>query len=454
MTGDALDALRRYGADAVSFQALESAMRWWRDEPPPQGTGAAIAFADNGGAWVTAGSPLVEPHLRAEAARRFSAAARRAHRRAAFACVEDVAPFDGFRRLPLGLQSILLPERWDATLRAKPRLREQLRRARAKAVTVRRVDAHELADGTPLRQRVEELRRQWLGSRRMEPMGFLVAVEPFHAPDEHLYLVAERHGIVIQFLSAVPIYTRGGWLMEDMLRAPGAPNGATELLIDRLMREAGDARLITPGLTPLAGRMPWWLAFARASMRPLYDFGGLERFRSRLSPARWDPVWLVWDRGPAPLALLDMLTAFADGQLIPFAWRSIVRHPSGPPWALALPLVPWTMLLALLTAIGRASLLGFSQAALAAWTLFDAALAWLLFRAASRPTPRRLVMAAAWAAIDAVLSLQHLVSVGVGAQDVSVFLRLVATTAPVAGCSALLWALRQARARARAAGAR
>lgn len=445
----AIDLLERYGADAVSFQALESGIAWWHDAPPPLGTGAAIGYADTGHAWVAAGTPLVASDNRGRAAERFAAAARAARRRAAFVCVEDLAPFDNFHHLLIGRQSALLPHAWPATLAAKPRLREQLRRARAKQVTIRRLHAADVAEGSAMRQDIERLRDTWLQSRRMEPMGFLVSVEPFHRPDQHIYLVAERHGRVVQFLSAVPIYADGGWLMEDVLRSGDAPNGTTELLIDRLMREAGDAARITPGLTPLSGTLPWWLRVARTVMRPLYDFAGLERFRSRLAPARWDPIWLVWDRGPAPLALVDMLTAFADGALVRFGTRSLVHHPSGPPWVLALPLLPWTLLLAGLALLGHADILGFSTPALAGWVAFDAVLAWLLFRAAIRPRPWPLGLAVLWAGLDALLSLQHLVRVGLGAGPIADVLRLIATLAPMAGCSALLWAWQQAIRRSR-----
>lgn len=439
------DLLGRYGTDAVSFQVLESGIRWWHDAPPPAGTGAAVGYADTGRAWIAVGTPLAPAAARAPAARRFAAAARAAGRRAAFACVEDLGPFAGFSHLLIGLQSALLPGQWAATLAAKPRLREQLRRARAKGVRVRRAAAAEVADGTPLRRDIEALGAAWLASRRMEPMGFLVAVEPFHRPDDHIYLIAEQDGRVVQVLSAVPIYAERGWLVEDMLRAGDTPNGTTELLIDRLMREAPDAARITPGLTPLTGPLPWWLRAARVVMRPLYDFAGLHRFRSRLAPARWDPVWLVWDRGPAALALLDLLTAFADGALVRFGVRSIVQHPSGPPWALALPLVPWTLLLAVLALTGAAGVLGFGTTTLLLWVLFDAVLAWLLIRASLRPRRGRLGAAVAWAGIDAALSLQHLARVGLGAGPAGDLLRLVATLAPVAGCSALIWAFYRAR---------
>lgn len=437
-----LDALKAFGTDAVSFQAVKAGARWWRDAPPPEGTGAAIAYVSCGQSWIAIGSPLADAASKSAAVRRFAVAARANRRRVVFFGVEDLQPFDGYRSLLVGLQSVLKASEWHATLRQRPRLREQLRRARAKGVTVRSVDAAALADGMPLRASVERLRREWLGSRAMEPMAFLVSVEPFHVPAEHLYFIAERHGTAVQFLSAVPIYARSGWLMEDMLRGANAPNGATELVIDALMRRLeGDSLWLTPGLTPLAGPIPWWLRMTRFIARPLYDFSGLWRFRSRLRPSRWQPIWIAWDRGPAIGVILDVLGAFAGGQTIRFACRSLVRHPNGPPWTVALPLVPWTVLLGVLSSTGRADVLGFSTAALTAWTVFDAVLAWLLFAVARKPRRRGLAMMAVAAGFDAIVSVRHLAVAGFGSTVASGALRAIATAGPIIGTIALGWAL-------------
>jgi len=56
----ALAALDRFGADAVSFQGLESALTWWHDAPAPYGTGAALAYLDTGRSWIAAGRPLAD----------------------------------------------------------------------------------------------------------------------------------------------------------------------------------------------------------------------------------------------------------------------------------------------------------------------------------------------------------------------------------------------------------
>jgi hypothetical protein len=70
---------------------------------------------------------------------------------------------------------------------------------------------------------------------------------------EHRYFVAEWPGQVA-FLSAVLVYARQGWLIEDGLRRRHAPNGTTEVLIDAMMRDVADSEFVTLGLAPLSSR--------------------------------------------------------------------------------------------------------------------------------------------------------------------------------------------------------
>jgi hypothetical protein len=282
----------------------------------------------------------------------------------------------------------------------------------------------------------------------MEPLDFLVAVQPFYAADEHRYFVAERHGTPVQFLSSVPIYARSGWMMEDMLRGTRAPNGTTELLIDAMMRSLRrEQDWLTPGLTPLTGPLPWWLRLVRFSSVALYDFSGLRRFRSRLRPAAWDEVSLVWDRGPALVVLADVLRAFAGGRLVRFASRSLFWHANGPPWVMAVPLVVWTCWLAGLALFGYAGLLGYTGGTLAAWVAFDLAIAWLLFTVARRPRRRSLLAVAALIMGDAVLSTRHIMTVGIGSGALTALCRLIATGGPIMGTAALAWAASRTRER-------
>ncbi|MGH7438420.1 MAG: phosphatidylglycerol lysyltransferase domain-containing protein, partial [Polyangiaceae bacterium] len=259
-------------------------------------------------------------------------------------------------------------------------------------------------------------------------------------PEEHRYFIAEQAGTLVAFLSAVPVYARGGWLVEDVPRATQAPNGTTETLICALMEEVADSAQLTLGLTPLAGPVAPPLRLIRWLSRPLFDFAGLQAFRQRLRASASEPVWLVFPRTQtAHVSIIDSLRAFADGSLLRFALASLLRHPSGLPWALALPLPLWTAALAWLAATHRASLLGFPRRELLLWVAFDALLLVPLVRAAMRPRRRRLLFATGLAGLDALLSISHVLFVGLGGSAVQEALRGLGTGAPVVGAALLAW---------------
>src|SRR6185369_9665313 len=95
--------------------------------------------------------------------------------------------------LKLGEQPTWDPTTWEATVASTRSLREQLRRARAKGVTVRALGGAELEDTTsPLRREIEGIVRQWLATRAIAPMGFLVDLQPFVFAREKRFFVAEQ----------------------------------------------------------------------------------------------------------------------------------------------------------------------------------------------------------------------------------------------------------------------
>lgn len=450
--------IRAHGRDAVAFQGLEPGLQPWFDAGAAGATDtaaadaaprrAAVAYCDTGSAWVAAGGPLAAVEERAAVASRFCAAAAAAKRRACFFCVDDEPEWPGFSRVLLGEQPAWQPEQWQEEVRRHRKLREQLRRARAKGVRVRRVAVEDLADGAPLRRTVEAMASAWLGSRSMEPMGFLVTLAPFVAAAEHRYYLAEQAGRAIAFLSLVPVPARRGWLLEDLLRVGRVPNGTSELLVDCAMSElaADGADYATTGLAPLSGEVPRWMRAVGDLARPLYDFRGLRRFKQRLHPPRWERVWMCYPRGGSPLRhLLDALRAFAPGGLLRFAASTALRRPGALAWMLGVPLAPWALLLAALAVSGHAALLGFATSALASWAIFDGILAFGLWRASRAPSSQLLGWLALAAAVDALLSTIHLGQVGLGS-GLPLVLRLLATVAPLVGAPALWWARQRARA--------
>jgi phosphatidylglycerol lysyltransferase len=401
--GHMLALIRRHGRNATSFQVMEPGLRYWFDGPAGDAPEAGVAYAETAGAWVAAGAPVAAPDQVWPVGERFAAAARAAGRRAVFVCVERWAcGLPWLSTLPIGAQPVWQPARWREELAASRGLREQLRRARAKGVTVRRVPAEEMADAAaPVRRASEELTCRWLASRSMAPLGFLVELHPFEFPAERRYLVAERDGRMVGFLAAVPVYHRDGWLLEDFLRSPDAPNGTMELLFSETLvalAEEGTAH-VTMGLAPLAG-VGGLLGRIRDHTRWLYDFEGVRAFKAKLRPATWEPVYLAWPRGRGPvLPVLDCLRAFARGSLLRFAAATVVHRRRAVSLALGVVLAPWTLLLAL--APGRWFP---SPVVQRGWVAFDVLVIVLLLLLARRWRPRLAGGLALLVTCDAVLT--------------------------------------------------
>jgi phosphatidylglycerol lysyltransferase len=342
-----LALLQRHGWNATSFQSLEAGFRYWFDRDD-----ACVAYVETGGAWVVAGAPICPTERLAAVAGQFTLAARAAGKRCAFFAAESrLVSAAGLDAMQVGEQPVWDPARWQETTAASASLRQQLRRAANKGVVVRLVATAELAvPATPLRGAVEALIGRWQHDKPMAPMGFLVDVQPFDFPDERRYFVAERQGVVLGFIAAVPIYTRHGWLIEDFLRDPKAPNGTAELLVDAAMRTlaAEGARYVTLGLAPLSGPVGGWLRAVRKLSAALYDFHGLRAFKAKLRPHAWEPIYLAHPAGSSShVALVDALAAFARGSFLRFGGATLLRGPALVVRLLTALLVPWTVLLAL-----------------------------------------------------------------------------------------------------------
>jgi len=134
---------------------------------------------------VAAGAPIAEASRIPQIAARFVESARQ-QGDVLVSLRPDRARSRASRGLLLGEQPVWEPADWRRMLAGHRRLREQIRRPKAKGVTFRRVEAAEL-EPTDRCMEGRVAGAEWLGSRRMVPMGFLVALEPFNFAREHRY---------------------------------------------------------------------------------------------------------------------------------------------------------------------------------------------------------------------------------------------------------------------------
>jgi phosphatidylglycerol lysyltransferase len=430
-----LALLRAHGWNSVSFQVLEPGFRYWF-----HGDDACVGYVDTGRAWVAAGPPISSGERLASVARAFASAAAAAGKRVAFFGTESrFQDSVEWRALRIGDQPVWAPEEWEATLAGRPSLREQLRRARAKGVRVRPLTPDELAPARTMRSRLDALIARWLATRPMAPMGFLVQVHPYTFPDERTCFAAEIEDALIGFLGVIPVYTRGGWFFEDFLTDPDAPNGTAESLVDAGMRAAAanGIRYVTLGLVPLAGDVGIRLRAFRRWAALLYDFGGLHAFKSKFRPRAWDPIYLSYPPGGTSFtAMLDTLSAFSRGGLLAFGARTLLRGPAVVMRALAVLLVPWTLLLASPWSRGWFP----SEGIRWGWIAFDVVVCVALYRLSDRWHPRLAAVLTFAIALDAALTLLQAILFDLPRHPapLEVVIILAAVLAPAVAAS-LLW---------------
>src|SRR5690606_14220749 len=239
------------------------------------------------------------------------------------------------------------------------------------------------------------------------------------------------------------------------------PNGAVELALDHILRTVATngADYLTLGLAPLGhldegdsdngGERPWvrkLLELCYEHLGFVYNFRGLYQFKRRMHPDHWVRQYALvpGTRRPGLFALLAVLLAFVDD--VPrFAVETtgrILRHT--PPrvwhWSVALlagPLIPWTLLLAVVDANRWFG----SEEARAAWVIFDSVMIvaltvlwWGLRRGWTTTTLRISASVLAAATLgDFILTVRGVLELGLMVWDWDVVF-------VVAGMGAPLWA--------------
>jgi phosphatidylglycerol lysyltransferase len=292
-----------YGWNTTAYQLLNPGISLWFD---PAGD-AVVGYVMAQGYRMVAGAPVCAPQRLAAVSAAFEAETRRAGQRVCYFAAQDrmVMALDARRPLAallLGAQPAWRPAHWAARISRKASLRAQLARARNKQVSVAWWPPEQATDHPALLRCLNE----WLRNRRLPPLHFLTEADTLGVLDDRQVWVARRNDQVIGFLVASPIPRREGWLIEQIIRGAGAPNGTTDLLLDTAMRDlaAAGASYATLGLAPLSQRAgelqsdhPLWLwlalAWLRAHGQRFYNFAGLDAFKAKFLPEWWEPVYAI-----------------------------------------------------------------------------------------------------------------------------------------------------------------
>jgi phosphatidylglycerol lysyltransferase len=341
-TERARELVFRYGWNATSYQILNPGLTYWF---APEGD-AVVGYVRRKGVRIVAGAPVCPvQRLDAVLAAFEAATAQRQERACYFAAASRLymalcaSPLHAI--LPIGAQPIWNPGNWQAILKQSASLRAQLNRARNKGV--------EVQEWTPERAGADpDLRRclaEWLETRGLPTLRFLTEpVALARLGDRRIFVATarqagntEEEGVPVGFLLATPVPERNGWLIEQIVRGHAAPNGVAELMVDGVMRTlaAEGADYVTLGLAPLSQRVPQdetldgppglltrlhlsWLrlllAWVRAHGRRFYNFEGLDAFKAKFKPDRWEPIYAISNEPHFSLrTLYAIAAAFSSG---------------------------------------------------------------------------------------------------------------------------------------------
>jgi phosphatidylglycerol lysyltransferase len=323
----ARELVLRYGWNATAYQIINPGIELWFSPI----CDAVVGFVRAHNTLVVAGAPVCAPERLADVATEFEQAASCDGNRVCYFGAE--ARLEALYRgaathsmVLLGAQPTWRPSNWLKIVSRRASLRAQFNRARNKSVSVGEWPSSQAAGHPALLSCLQE----WLATRGLPTMHFLVEPQTLERLADRRVFVAELKGQVVGFLVASPVPRRNGWLIEQIIRGHDAPNGTAELMIDAAVRAIAEeeSEYVTLGLSPLSRRaalsqeenplwLRWLLSWARAHGRRFYNFDGLDAFKTKFQPDRWEPVFAILNAPHfSPVALYAIAEAFTKGSPI------------------------------------------------------------------------------------------------------------------------------------------
>jgi phosphatidylglycerol lysyltransferase len=330
-----------YGWNSTSYQIINPGINHWYS----RANDAVVGFVACHGVRVVAGAPICAEQRLEEVSKEFEHEAAQNGESVCYFCAEArleavYKNSPDHSKILLGAQPVWQPKNWANLIANHKSLRAQLNRARNKNVTVGEWSSEKASDHPELKL----VLREWLAAKGLPPLHFLVEPDTLSRLFDRRVFVAERGGQIVGFVVLSPVATRNGWLFEQFVHRPGAPNGTVELMIDAAMRRlaAENYEYATLGLSPLSARAavepfrnPLWLRVLLAWMRKhgqrFYNFEGLDAFKAKLQPEQWEPVFAVSNEPRlSPKTLYAIAAAFSGNATFSLVsgglWRALMTE--------------------------------------------------------------------------------------------------------------------------------
>lgn len=330
-----------HGWNSTSYQIINPGIRHWF----AKANDSVVGFVSCHGIRVVAGAPICAKERLIKVAPEFESDAAQMNESVCYFGAESrleslYINSSNHAKILLGAQPVWKPQNWTGIVAGHKSLRAQLNRARNKGVTVSEWSIEKAHNNPGLIKCL----RAWLSSKGLPPLHFLVEPNTLARLFDRRVFVAERRGEVVGFVLLSPVSQRNGWLFEQFPHRPGAPNGTVELMIDTAMRALATdgSDYATLGLSPLSTRAqvapfhnPYRLRLLLAWMRKhgqrFYNFDGLDAFKAKLQPERWEPVFAISNEPRFSLRTLYAIASAFSGNapvrlILGGLWRALMTE--------------------------------------------------------------------------------------------------------------------------------
>jgi len=294
--------VRAFGRTATCWQILSPELaHWFADRGD-----AVVGYATHRRVRVVAGEPVCAVDRLEAVCRDFERQAAAAGEQVCYLAAERemaqrLQRLGGHAVAAIGAQPIWHPAALAAGVQETASLRHQLNRARNKGLIVSEWPSNRFAHPG-----LQDCLAFWLAGKPLPVLGFMTDPYLLSRPAGRRLWVAQIAGAPVGYAVLTPVPARKGWLVEQIVRGAGAPNGAAESLVAAAAQAAAleGSCFITLGASPLsrrgahcAPRPPLWFraitSWMRAHGTRFYNFRGLEHFKAKFNPQAWEPVFAV-----------------------------------------------------------------------------------------------------------------------------------------------------------------
>ena len=296
----AAELLAQLGRNPLSFCLRYDAP--WQYLFSEAGDGA-VAYLERTGVAVVWGDPLAEAGAEGRLLAVATAALRRRKLRTCLLLVgaetAALAHDNGYSVLKIGEQPFFSLGEWQPP-RGDPgkHLRWCLNKAERAGVSVR---AYEPADEEAARAALAA----WEAGLGRSAAGSFLRASPLTLAGEKRLFVARCDGRIEALLACTPVPAENGWFLEDLLRRPDAPMGATEaVVVEALAALAAEgAERAWMDIAPLRGSEQQLDGRARLLFRGAapaisffdsrYHFRALSTYLAKFQPTSWTPRYVA-----------------------------------------------------------------------------------------------------------------------------------------------------------------